>query len=93
MTEERITTTQMPNGTGQTHTTIVTERPRSGGGGKWLMLVLLLVVAVIGAFLLIQASDAEVAKDNAVADAASEVGEAAGAVGDAAQDAADKLTQ
>ena len=46
----------------------------------------------IGAFVIFtQLSGAEVAKDNAVADAAVEVGEAAGQVGDAAENASDAV--
>ena len=93
MTEERIVTTQMPDGAEHTHTTIITDAPRSGGGGKWLVLLLILVVAVIGVFAFMQTSGAEVAKDNAVAQAAGEVGEAASAVGDAAKDAADSIAK
>ena len=93
MTEERIIHTQAPDGAEHTHTTIVTEAPRSGGAGKWIVVILLVVLAVIGLFAFMQTSDAEVAKDNAVADAATDVGEAASAVGNAAQDAADSLTE
>jgi uncharacterized protein HemX len=94
MTEERITTTQMPYGAEHTHTTVITDAPRSsGGGGKWLVLLLILVVAVIGVFAFMQTSGAEVAKDNAVAEAAGEVGDAASAVGDAAKDAADSIAK
>jgi len=93
MTEERITTTQSPAGLEHTHTTIITDAPRSSGGGKWIFVFLLLVVAVFAGFAFMQTSDAEVAKDNAVANAATEVGEAASAVGNAAQDAADNLTE
>ena len=95
MTEERITTTQMPDGAEHTHTTIITDAPRSssGGGGKWLLLLLILVAAVVGVFAFMQTSGAEVAKDNAVAQAAGEVGDAASAVGDAAKDAADSIAK
>jgi len=94
MTEERIVHTQAPDGAEHTHTTIITEAPRSGGsGGKWFVIGMMLLLGVIGIFALMQASDAEIAKDNAVADAASEVGDAATSVGNAAQDAADSITQ
>jgi len=93
MTEERITTTQLPTGVEHTHTTIITEAPRPGGGGRWIFVFLLLAVAVIAGFAFLQASDAEVAKDNAVANAATEVGEAASAVGNAAEDAANNLAE
>ena len=51
-----------------------------------------LVVAAVAVFYLSGMSGAEVAKDDAIADAAQDVGAAAGQVGDAAQDAADAVT-
>ncbi|MBX7493426.1 hypothetical protein K3163_09410 [Qipengyuania sp. 1NDW9] len=92
MTEERITETT--DSAGNTHTThtVVTD----GGGTKsnstpWGLIIILIVLA-IGAFVIFsQMSDAEVAKDNAVADAANEVGEAAGQVGDAAESAGEAV--
>ena len=100
MTEERITEVETPSGNTHTRTTIVTDERPAGGSSKWVMLVILAVLAV-GAFVLFsQMSDAEVAKDNAVADmagsvgdAADNVGEAAGNIGDAAKDAADNITE
>ena len=71
------------------HTTVVTEK-RSGGSGWVIALIVLLIAAAVGYFAL-RASDAEVAKDNAVENAANQVGSAAESVGDAAQDAADNL--
>lgn len=91
MTEERITETT--DAAGNTHTThtVVTDTGRKSSGTSWGLLVLLAVLA-IGAFVVFtQISDAEVAKDNAVADAAEEVGEAAGQVGDAAQSAGEAV--
>jgi uncharacterized protein HemX len=90
MAEERITEVETPSG--NTHTTVVTDAPRTGGGATWLILLLLLVVVAVAAVYLSGMSGAEVAKDNAVADAAEDVGTAAGQVGDAAQDAADAVT-
>lgn len=77
MTEERITETHTPSGnTHTTHTVVTDDRARSAGA-KWGLL-LLLALAAIAAFLIFQQmSGAEVAKDNAVADAANSVGEAA----------------
>lgn len=96
MTEERITETRTETPSGDTHTqtTVVHERDEtSGGGGKLLTIVVLLVLAALAIFAFMQMSDAEVARDNAIADAAEEVGDAAGQVGDAAQDAADNLAE
>ena len=91
MTEERITETT--DATGNTHTThtVVTDGESRGGGTNWVLIVIVLAVAVVGIFLLTQVNSAEVAKDNAVAEAASEVGEAANQVGDAAQSAGEAV--
>lgn len=91
MTEERITRTT--DDTGNTHTThtVVTDGETRKGGFGWGLLILIAVIA-IGAFVLFsQMSGAEVAKDNAVADAANDVGDAAGQVGDAAQGAGEAV--
>ena len=91
MTEERIT--QTTDDTGNTHTThtIVHDGGSQSGGFRWGLLLLVAVIA-IGAFIVFsQVSDAEIARDNAIADAADEVGEAAGQVGEAAQDAGEAL--
>jgi len=92
MTEERITQVEMPAGETHTHTTVITDTPRSGGGSMWLVLLLLVVVAGVALFYLSGMSDAEANKDNAVAEAAGDVGNAAQQVGEAAQDAADSVT-
>lgn len=100
MTEERITETTTPEGNTHTHTTVITDGQRSGGVGKWIGLIVLLVVAVAAFVVFSQMSDSEVAKDNAVAgaaeqvgDAAKQVGDAAGEVGTAAEDAIDNVTE
>ncbi|MGN3973323.1 hypothetical protein [Tsuneonella sp. SYSU-LHT278] len=92
MTEERITETRDP-ATGDTHTThtVITDGDRRGGGSGWLIAIVLLIAVVAGFFIFSNMSGSEVAKDNAIADAASDVGNAAQQVGDAAQDAADNL--
>lgn len=88
MTEERITETETPTGNVHTtHTVIHDDAPRSGGGSGWLIALVLIVVAIVGFYLFSQQSDSEIARDNAVADAANEVGEAADQVGEAAQNA------
>lgn len=91
MTEERITETTTP--TGETHTThtVITDGERRNGGAGWGMLVLLVLVAIVGIFLFTQMSGSEVAKDNAVAEAANEVGDAASQVGEAAQNAGEAV--
>jgi hypothetical protein len=92
MTEERITRVETPSGDTHTHTTVVSDAPRSGGGGAmWVIVLLLIVVAAVAVFYVSGMSGSETAKDNAVADAANNVGDAAQQVGDAAQDAANNL--
>lgn len=98
MTEERITETETPNGNTHTHTTVVTEGEKSSGGSKWFIAIALVIIAVLGLFAFNQMGSAEIAKDEAVAEAADNIGEAAGQVGnaaenvgEAAQDAAENL--
>ncbi|MEL1250426.1 hypothetical protein [Aurantiacibacter gilvus] len=89
MTDQRTTEVETPSGSTHTHTTIVTDKPRSGGMGKWVLLLALLVVAGLAYVAFSQLGAAEMAKDNAVADAAESVGTAAENVGEAAQDMGD----
>lgn len=86
MAEQRTTEIETPSGNTHTHTTVITDSPRSGGMGKWVMLLVLLVIAGLAFVAFTQMGDAEIAKDNAVADAAESVGNAAENVGEAAQD-------
>jgi len=90
MTEERITKVRDPDGDTHTHTTVVTDGRRSGGG-TWLIALIVLVALIVGIWAFTQMGGAEVARDNAVADAANSVGNAAEQVGDAAQDAANSV--
>jgi len=93
MTEERITETRSPDGDTHTHTTVITdgEPAVSGGVGKWALILVVLMLGAIGLYIFSQSTGAEVARDNAIAEAAGDVGDAAGQVGDAVQDAADNL--
>lgn len=93
MTEERITRTTDEDGNTHTTHTVVSDGARESGGGMGKILLLLVaIVAIVAAVMIFSnMSNAEVAKDNAIGDAAGEVGEAAGQVGDAAQDAAEQL--
>jgi uncharacterized protein HemX len=87
MTEERITETETPSGnTHTTHTVVHDDGARRGGSG-WLIALVLVLVAVAGIYFISQQSDSEIARDNAVAEAADSVSEAANQVGDAAQEA------
>lgn len=93
MTEERIIRNENPDGsTSTTHTTVISDHGERGGAGKYIFLLILVLALIVGAYFLTQTSGAEMAKDNAVADAAGEVGEAASKVGDAAQDAGEAVS-
>ena len=89
MADDRITETRTTDPQGNTHTTVThdTRGGRGGGGGKIAVLLVLVLLVAVGVWFFTQQSGAEIAKDNAVADAANQVGEAANQVGDAAQDA------
>lgn len=91
MVQERVTEVETPSGNTHTHTTVVSDVPRSGGGAIWLVVILLAVLAVVAVLYLSSTRGSEVAKDNAIAEAAQSVGSAADQVGDAARDAADSV--
>ncbi len=92
MAEERITEVETPRGNTHTHTTVVSDGDRRGGGATWLIVLLIVLLAAAAIWFFSGMSGSEVAKDNAIADAAGEVGQAANQVGDAAQDAARSVT-
>jgi hypothetical protein len=94
MTDERITTVEHVNETGDTvtRTTHVAGDGASKGGFGWMVIVVLLVAVAAGAYLFSQTSASEVAKDNAIAQAAGNVGEAANSVGEAASDVGEAAT-
>ena len=81
MAEERITEVETPSGNTHTSHTVV-DRDRGGGSG-WLIAIILILALLIGGYFLMRGTNSEVARDNAVA-------EAAGDVGDAAEDAVTK---
>lgn len=91
MTEERITETQTPSGNTHTTHTVITDEKRGGGSG-WLIVLIVLLAIGVAIWFFSQQNDSEIARDNAVAGAASEIGEAAGRVGDAAQQTGDAVT-
>ena len=91
MTEERITRVETPSGNTHTTTTILSDEPKRGKSGIFLF-ILLAIVAIVAIVVFTQMGGAEVAKDNAVADAANQVGETAQQVGDAVEGAAEELT-
>lgn len=89
MAEERITETETPAGNVHTTHTVVTEDGARRGGSGWLIALALILVAIVAFYLFSQQSGSEIAKDNAVAEAANDVGEAAQNVGEAAKDVVD----
>ena len=91
MVEERITEVETPSGNTHTHTTVVSDGERSGGGATWLIVLLLIIVAAVAIWFFSGMSNSEVAKDNAVAEAAGDVGDAAQQAGQAVDEAADSV--
>lgn len=100
MVQERIVETTDANGsvverayerdTGPAQVTVNTA-PTSGGGFGAITAILLLLVLAVGGFLLFSKSGSEQRKDDAVAQAADNVGEAAQKAGAAVEKAADKI--
>lgn len=88
-------TTESTDASGTTHTThtVVTEGSSKSGGASWGLLLIVALAAIAGLVIFTQMSGAEVAKDNAITEAAGEVGEAAGQVGDAAQQAGEAVEE
>ena len=71
--------------------TVIVESPeRSSRGSGWIIALVLLVALIIAVVFFSRMSGSEAAKDNAIANAANEVGAAAKDVGDAAQEAVGK---
>jgi Na+-transporting methylmalonyl-CoA/oxaloacetate decarboxylase gamma subunit len=102
MAEERITETTDAQGnvtgrtierdTGPAAPVTVNTAPASGGGGMGMIFgILLLLVLAVGGYFLLADSDSEVARDNAVAEAAQDVGDAAEKAGNAVEKAADEI--
>ncbi|MGB3806738.1 MAG: hypothetical protein WA936_06035 [Erythrobacter sp.] len=94
MVQERVTQTE--DARGNVHTTHVISNdapPEGGGSAKWVFLLVLIVALAVGGYLIAQSTGAEIARDNAIAGAAEEVGSAASEVGSAAGEVADEATQ
>ena len=91
MADERITTYETP----ETHhtTTVVHEGSRGSGGAVWMFGIVLLIAVLAAVYFLSTRSDSEAAKNNAVANAAQQVGTAATKVGNAAEEAADNVAK
>ena len=67
---------------------IVETGGRSSGAG-WIVALVLVVALIVGIVFFSQMSNSQTAKDNAITNAAGQVGDAAQKAGAAAQDAAD----
>lgn len=93
MVEERITEVETPSGNTHTSHTVVDRGADRGGGAGWLIAIVLVVALLIGGYFLMQSSNSDIAKDNAIAEAAGDVGAAAEEVGGAARDAANNIGQ
>ena len=89
--EERIVEVETPSGNTHTTRTVIDGGSARSGGSGWMIALLLLIALAVGAYFLMQGTDASSNKDNAIAAAADDVGNAAQKVGDAAQDAAKKI--
>ncbi len=74
-------------------TTIIHETRTTGGGAGWFIAVILVLALVAGVWFFTQSNNSEVARDNAITNAANSVGEAAKDVGEAAKDAADNVAK
>lgn len=93
MDQERVTERVDATGT-VTERTVERTPSNSGGGGAGVMWIIVALIAIgIVAYFLVGMNDSETRKDDAIAGAASDVGDAAKDVGDAAQKAADELTK
>lgn len=73
--------------------TIIVEAPGRSGGSGWIIALVLVVALIVGIVFFTRMSSTETAKDNAITNAAQDVGQAARTVGDAAQDAAKNTSQ
>lgn len=73
-------------------TTIIHERSSSGAGG-WLVAIVLVLALILGIWFFGQANDSRIARDNAITNAANNVGEAAKDVGAAAENAAQNVSR
>lgn len=102
MIEERITETTDAQGnvvertierdTGPAAVTVNTAPAASSGGSGAMIAIVLLFVLAIGGYFVFANSDNEVRKDDAVAEAAENVGAAAEKAGNAVEKAAEKIT-
>lgn len=67
---------------------LIVETGNRGSGAGWVIAFVLIVALIVGVVFFTQMSGSKTAKDNAIANAAGQVGDAAQKAGNAAQDAA-----
>lgn len=92
MDQERVT--ERVDVTGSVTERTVERSPATAGSGSGVMWIIVALIAIgIVAYFLVGMNNSETRKDDAIAGAASDVGDAAKDVGDAAQKAADDLTK
>ncbi|MEE4450911.1 hypothetical protein [Novosphingobium resinovorum] len=89
MAEEIVERTHEP---APVHTTTIIHEHRSSGG-TGIILALILLVAIVGGVYLFSEHASDSARDNAIAEAADNVGKAATKVGDAAEEAVQQQKQ
>lgn len=89
MVEERVTTVESPAGqqSAPVHTTVITDDRSRGGSPGWFVGIVILLALIAGIYFFTGMSNSETAKDNAIANAASEVGTAANKAGTAVEQA------
>lgn len=66
--------------------TVIVDRDSRGSGSGWAIAIVLIVALLVGVYFLSGMAGSEASKNNAVSEAASQVGNAAKQVGDAAKD-------
>lgn len=74
------------------HTTII-ETGRGGSGAGWFIAAILVVALIAGIYFFTRTSSSDAARNDAIANAASQVGDAAQKAGNAAQDAANNAAK
>lgn len=74
-------------------TTVIHETRSGGSGAGWAIAIILVLALVAGIWFFSQSNHSQIAKDNAITNAANNVGSAAKDVGSAAKDAADNATR
>ena len=66
--------------------TVIVDRGSRGSGSGWVIAIVLIIALLVGVYFLSGMAGSEASKNNAVSEAAGQVGNAAKQVGDAAKD-------